>query len=574
MQYQLGRLRIQASLASLSTISYFVQGLAHRLELSDSVLFELELAVEEATTNIIHHAYHDNTDGEIEIRADFIDEKIQLSLVDWGEPFDPSKAKPFDMNAPIEARINGGMGLHLIHHLVDKVERKTFPKRGGPNVLILTKEIRRGGMQRERQREKQEFSAMRAVSEIISTGIELDDLLRLIVNKLVETIEAERGTLYLIDEEKGELFSRILLEDSGVLPEIRLKMGEGIAGHVAETGQTLNIADAYNHPMFNPHYDKVTGYRTQSILTLPMRNPKQKIIGVVQLVNKIGGTFTRRDEQLLNALASQAAISIENARLYAQEFEQQLLNRELEMAHNIQASFLPETVPQIEGWDIAYHWKPVREVAGDFYDFFQMDDGRLAILIADVSGKGIPAALFMALTVTVLRFGMSLGLHPAEMIHRANDLILHSQRSRMFATVFVGYIDMTSGKMEFASAGHNPPLLFRAETQTTEEITASGVAVGVFKSARYDAATVTLGQDDILVLFTDGITEIINADEEEYGEGRLSEVINENVALSAQELAVKIVEEAGAFAAQEGAFDDETLIVIKRTPAIVNREEI
>ncbi|MBZ0309621.1 MAG: ATP-binding protein, partial [Anaerolineae bacterium] len=335
MQYQLGRLRVQATLESLSTISYFLQGLAHRLELSESVLFELELAVEEAATNIIHHAYHDNTDGDVEIRADLIDDnRVQLSLVDWGEPFDPSKVKPFDINAPVETRINGGMGLHLIYHLVDRVERKTFPKRGGPNVLILTKQIQREGMLRERRREKQEFSAMRAVSEIISTGIELDDLLRLIVNKLVETIDAERGTLYLIDDEKGELFSRILLEDSDVLPEIRLKIGEGIAGYVAETGQTLNIADAYHHPMFNPNFDKLTGYLTRTILTLPMRNPKQKIIGVVQLVNKKGGTFTRRDEQLLNALASQAAISIENARLYAQELEQQLLNRELETAHN------------------------------------------------------------------------------------------------------------------------------------------------------------------------------------------------------------------------------------------------
>ncbi len=573
MQYQLGRLRVQATLESLSTISYFLQGLAHRLELSETVLFELELAVEESATNIIHHAYHDKTDGEVEIRADLVDDnRIQLSLVDWGEPFDPSKVKPFDINAPVEARINGGMGLHLIHHLVDKVERKTFPKRGGPNILILTKQIHREGMLRERRREKQEFSAMRAVSEIISTGIELDDLLRLIVNKLVETIDAERGTLYLIDEEKGELFSRILLENSEVLPEIRLKIGEGIAGYVAQTGQTLNIADAHQHPMFNPHYDKITGYHTQTILTLPMRNPKQKIIGVVQLVNKKGSTFTRRDEQLLNALASQAAISIENARLYAQELEQQLLNRELEMARNIQRSFLPDTVPQLVGWDIAYHWNPVREVAGDFYDFYPMKDGRLAILIADVSGKGIPSALFMALTVTVLRFGMSLGLHPAEMIKRANDLILHHQRSRMFATVFVGYLDLKTGVIEFASAGHNPPLLYRAASQTCEEITAAGVAVGVFKSAVYEESTIKLEENDILVLFTDGITEIINADEEEYGEQRLSEVICENAPLPAEDLAAKIIQEAGDFAAEQGAFDDETLIVIRRV--IFNAENI
>lgn len=566
MQYHLGKLRVQATLESLSTISYFVQGLAHRLELSDSVLFELELAVEEAVTNIIHHAYHDDPKAEIEIRADLIDHHIQLSLVDWGAPFDPSQVKPFDINAPIETRIDGGMGLHLIKNLMDKVERKVSHKQGNPNQLILTKQIQRESIIRERQREKQEFSAIRAVSEVMSTGIDLDDLLALIVKKLVETVESDRGTLYLIDEEKGELFSRVLLEDLGTLPEIRLKMGEGIAGYVAETGQTLNIPAAYESPLFNPYYDQITGYRTHTILTLPMRNPQQKIIGVVQLVNKKGGTFTRRDEQLLNAMASQAAISIENARLYAQELEQQVLNRELETARNIQASFLPESVPDLQGWDIAYHWKPIREVAGDFYDFFQMEDGRLAVLIADVSGKGIPSALFMALTVTVLRFGMSLSLRPAEMVKRANDLIIHHQRSRMFATVFVGYMDTHTGKMTFASAGHNPPMLYRADLGECEEITCSGVAVGVFKAAAYDEAAVTLNENDILVLFTDGITEIVNTEEEEFGEERLKEVICENAHLSSQALSAKIMEEASLFAAEQGAFDDETLIVIKRVP--------
>lgn len=566
MQYQLGKLRVQANLENLSTISFFVQGLAHRLELSESVLFELELAVEEATTNIIHHAYHNDPAGEIEIRADLADHQLKLTLVDWGEPFDASKVKPFDIHEPIESRINGGMGLHLIYNLVDKVERKISHRQGNPNLLILTKQIQRENILRERRREKQEFNAIRAVSEIMSSGIDLNDLLALIVKRLVDTIEAERGTLYLIDEEKGELFSRILLEDEGILPEIRLKMGEGIAGYVAETGQTLNIPEAYENPRFNPYYDQITGYRTRSILTLPMRNPQQKIIGVVQLVNKKGGAFTRRDEQLLSAMSSQAAISIENARLYAQELEQQLLNRELETARAIQISFLPETVPQLTGWDIAYHWKPIRDVAGDFYDFYEMEDGRLAILIADVSGKGIPSALFMALTVTVLRFGMSLGLPPAEMIKRANDLILRSQRSRMFATVFVGYLDTSTGEMQFASAGHNPPLLYRHERGVCEEITSSGVAVGLFKTAAYHEATVTLQENDILVLFTDGITEIINADEEEFGEERLKEVVCDHAHLPAQALAAVIIEEASVFAAEAGAFDDETLIVMKRVP--------
>ncbi|NJL34808.1 MAG: serine/threonine-protein phosphatase, partial [Chloroflexaceae bacterium] len=155
---------------------------------------------------------------------------------------------------------------------------------------------------------------------------------------------------------------------------------------------------------------------------------------------------------------------------------------------------------------------------------------------------------------------------PSEMMKRANDLILHSQRSRMFATVFVGYLDTNTGTMQFASAGHNPPLLYRHELGACEEISASGVAVGLFKTAAYGEANVTLKEHDILVLFTDGITEIVDVNEEEFGEERLKEVICEHATLPVQALAAKIMEEASLFAAEAGAFDDETLIVIKRVP--------
>src|SRR5690606_27644608 len=220
--------------------------------------------------------------------------------------------------------------------------------------------------------------------------------------------------------------------------------------------------------------------------------------------------FAFRDERLLAAMSSQAAISIENARLYQQEIQQQLINRELETAYAIQASFLPDALPQIDRWDIGALWRPIRSVAGDFYDFYRLDENRLAVVIADVSGKGIPAALFMALSVTVLRFGMSLHLSPEEVIRRANEIIITEQRSKMFATTFVGYIDLASGALNFASGGHNPPLIYRAARGQCEEVTSSGVAVGLFRGAGFAGAAAQLDPGDILVLYTDGITEVIN----------------------------------------------------------------
>jgi phosphoserine phosphatase RsbU/P len=308
----------------------------------------------------------------------------------------------------------------------------------------------------------------------------------------------------------------------------------------------------------------MTGKESHSILAAPMRNPQQKIIGVVELINKRGGAFSSRDERLLTAMASQAAISIENARLYAQEMRQQLLNKDLETARRIQQSFLPQNVPHLPGWEIAAFWHPMREIGGDFYDFYRLDDDRLAVSIADVTDKGVPAALFMAFSVTVLRFAMTLNFSPAVMMERANQVILANQRSSMFTTAFVAYLDWQTGELQYASAGHNPPILYRTATKRCHYLKAGGVALGVFKDVMFEEKRLIMEPGDILVLYTDGITEIINPREEEFGEDRLEQIILHNITCSAEELGQRIMDANDQFAEGIGDFDDETLIVIKR----------
>lgn len=561
----LGELRVQARQENLRLIAHFVHGIGQRLTLSDKALFDLELAVEEAATNIIHHAYPGERKGHLLISASEAGDFVQVTLTDWGVPLDPAKVKPFDINAPVEARIRGGMGLHFIHALMDSVERTISAEPGQPNTLKLVKLIERAETGGSAMSPVQELNAMRSVSEVMTSNIKLDDLLNLILSKLVTTINAERGTIYLTDEERGELWSRVLLQEAGPLSEIRLKIGEGIAGHVAATGTVLNIPDAYADRRFNPQFDRTSGFHTRSILTAPMINPQQKVIGVVQLLNKKDGTFTFRDERLLTAMAAQAAISIENARLYQQEIQQQLINRELETAHSIQESFLPDRIPALAGWDIGALWCPIRSVAGDFYDFYALSGGRVGIVIADVSGKGIPAALFMALSVTVLRYGMSINLPPHEVLRHANEMIISEQRSRMFATTFVGYLDPASGEMRFACGGHNPPLWYHAATGTVDYVTAQGVAVGIFKEAEFALDRLRMEPGDIFVLYTDGITEVLNGEEEEFGEDRLEALIRQHTALSAQELADRILETINDFAAEQELSDDATLVIVKRT---------
>jgi len=565
----LGELRVEATLDNLRTVAHFIHGIGERLQLSERTLFHLDLAVEEAAVNIIDHAYPPDQVGEILLRAETVDDEIQITLTDWGIPLDPDNVKAFDIHAPVETRIEGGMGLHLIHSLMDAVVRETAQASGDPNTLTLVKHIERAPASGTRPNARhpssvRELNAMLTVSRIMTADLDLDDLLKLILNELAEAIDADLGALYLIDEDRNELFTRVLLKEVGDLREIRLRIGEGIAGHVAATGEILNTQNAYDDPRFVPVPDQISGYRSSTMLTAPMRTPQQKTIGVVQLVNKKSGTFTPQDERLLMAMASQAAIVIENARLYAQEMQQRLTGQELETARRIQTGFLPQNIPQHAGWDIAASWRPAREVAGDFYDFYPLPDGRLAIIIADVSDKGVPAALFMALGVTVLRFAMSLSFAPGALLDHANQSILSNQRSKMFATVFVGYLDLDSGVMQFALAGHNPPLLYRAATGRCETLEALGVAMGLFEGAEYVEKTATLHEEDVLVLYTDGITEVINAAEEEFGEERLEKLVVQHASRSAKELSELIVKTTVAFAQDQGAFDDETLIVIKR----------
>lgn len=568
MTTPLGELRIVAVLENLRILSAFIQGIGQRLQLTEKCLFDIELAVEEAATNVVYHAYGDIPAGDLLAQVDLLDQdSLRIRLTDWGAALDPESVPAFDINAPLEARIDGGMGLHFINSLMDRVTRENGSQLSEPNTLTMVKRIdllQNGARQPDTLRE---LNAMLAVSQLMSAGVPLEQLLHTLINKLVESLDTEGGTLYLIDREKEELYSYVLREggERPRLEEIRLKMGDGIAGHVALTGQILNIKDAATDTRFNPTYDQLTGYKSVTLLAAPMFDRDLKIIGVVELINKKGKPFSKRDERVLMAMAAQAAINIENARLYNSEMERRLMNQELETARRIQTSFLPQNIPQPPGWEVAAFWRPMNDVAGDFYDFFLLPDGRLAVVIADVSGKGIPAALFMALSVTVLRFAMGLNFPPDKLMNHSNQTIADSQQSMMFTTAFAAYINLETGEISFASAGHNPPLLYRAAVQQCHYLTAPGVAMGIFRGAAYEAKVVPLEPGDVLVMYTDGITEIINDDEEEFGVERLEALVVERAgSASAQELVNAIEQAAMAFTQGRGAFDDETLVVVRR----------
>lgn len=550
----LAEMRIPAVRESLKSISYFGDGIAHRLRLSEAARSELEIAIEESVGSIIQRASLSGAEGDMLIRAELEGEILRLVFTDWFVFQMDERAVPDTLQE--------GLRLQLLQQLTESVEQRHLPT--GENILTLLKRVVLGNYPRERFTPQRELIALQTITQTMATNIKLDDLLKLIIEQLLAAIDCERGTLYLLDAERGELFSKILTEDENLLTEIRVKVGEGIAGYVAATGETVNIVNAYADPRFNQAIDRQTGYVSRAILTAPMRNPESKIIGVVQVLNKRGGPFSARDERMLIAISAQAAISIENARLHEQALQQELINQELHVAKKIQMSLLPSFTPTHPNWEISVFWHAARRVAGDFYDFQRLEDERWGIAIGDVSGKGIPAALFMGVSATVLRFVTALDLPPVEVMRNINKALTAMNRdSQMFASIFLGFLNFETGLMDCAAAGHNPPLVVRANG-SAEYVKVPGVIAGMFEEAPFHPRQIMVNPGDVLVLYTDGITEATDPDDDLFGEERLKTLVVFSVDESAQEIRDRVVKAISAFSGARGSFDDETLIVIKR----------
>jgi sigma-B regulation protein RsbU (phosphoserine phosphatase) len=272
-------------------------------------------------------------------------------------------------------------------------------------------------------------------------------------------------------------------------------------------------------------------------------------------------------------IASQAAIAVENDRLLTEAAEQERMKQELDFAQRIQASFLPDRAPKVPGWELATIWQPARQVGGDFYDFVPLAPeaaeasgagNRVGLIIADVADKGVPAALYMALSRTLVRTVAIDGRPAGEALARANDLILADARSHLFVTLLYAIIEPDTGLVRYVNAGHMPPLLVRAVDGGVVELREHGMALGVLSGMEYQEQKVQLAQGDILVMYTDGVTDAWNLDQQMFERERLVDLVSEYQGLSAPLLAEAIRSAVTDFVGDAPQFDDLTLVVAKR----------
>lgn len=380
--------------------------------------------------------------------------------------------------------------------------------------------------------------------------------------------------------ESGYPFARISLNDD---PANR----QEVLTYVASTGQSVNIPDKAKEDAFSfallDAFDAASGYKTISLLTVPLR--KEGVQGVLLLINaqepESGRIipFSRYHVLVAESLASQAGVVIHNHALREHTARLRVLEEELRIGRQIQSGFFPSAIPQPAGWEIDAHLRPAREVGGDFYDVFPLPGGRLGFVVADVCGKGVGAALFMALIRTLIRAfierdmhgennGVPPGREAADSLTRTTAFInqyimAHHFQNNIFATLFIGLLEPDSGELAYVNAGHVPPLRRHGEEVDDHRLVPSGPAVGLVKEAAYEMRRITLAPGDWLLVYTDGVTEARNAAGEPFGFQRLKKVSLDPAAPPAQFLRM-IDEQVSRFTGRPEPWDDVTMLVLRR----------
>lgn len=401
------------------------------------------------------------------------------------------------------------------------------------------------------------------ISQTINSSLDLDVVMESLMDEVISATQAERGFLMLINPEGELVFRTARGMDQNTIEESDFKISRGIVERVAREGTPLLTSNAQTDERLDMRAS-VKLYGLRSVLCVPIIL-KDEILGVIYVDNRYqDGIFKEDDLDLLNSIASSAGIAIDNARLYRIAVEKGRMERELQMARDVQKTLIPPDTPQLSGWEFAACWKPAHEVSGDYYDFIPLGGGRQAVVVADVSDKGMPAAMFMALSRSIIRSVAGMAGDPAEDIRKANLLIHRDAAEGMFITLFYAVFEADSGEFQYVNAGHNPPIVVRHASKKIEKLTRTGMAAGVESDSDFQSASVKMGDEDFLMIYTDGVTDSRHG-ETEFGEERLEEALLENADLPPQKLIDRLEEEVCVFSEGGVPVDDITLLMVKKT---------
>jgi len=406
----------------------------------------------------------------------------------------------------------------------------------------------------------QDLEAILAVTSKLAAPFDLRTMLTEVMSAAKQVLGAEGGSVWLYDAVTDEL----LLEVATGIEPIRVPAGTGLVGACARNRRVINVPDCYSDPRFNPEVDRRSGFRTRCMLTLPLVDHKDVLVGVMQVLNKTGGVFDRDDEDLAIALAAQCAVALQRVKMTEALIEGEKLRQELEMARIVQQSTLPSSMPEVAGYDVFGTFQPAGLTGGDTFDLANLEQGLLVVL-ADATGHGIAPALSVTQMQAMLRIAFRLGASLETAFTQVNNQLAATLPPDRFITAFIGLLDAPQHRLRFHSGGQGPILHYRAATGecVRHKPTSFPLAAMPVTTLR-PAVTIELAPGDLVLLLSDGIYEYRSADGDEFGEGRVSEMARRHHGLPMQEFSAHLLAEVKAFARGAPQEDDMTVVLLKR----------
>jgi sigma-B regulation protein RsbU (phosphoserine phosphatase) len=401
----------------------------------------------------------------------------------------------------------------------------------------------------------------------MSRETDLTGLLLKILQRSHPWMRAEACSIFLPDPETGELVIHSAHGDSApTLGGFRIPPGQGIVGAAMEERRTLRVDDAASDSRFYRKGDETTGWTTRTLLASPLLDGGE-CLGVIEFINAVGRpAFTAEDEQMVEYFAGLVAAALGRIRAQAAALERAQMQRDLELARELQAGLLPRVFPsaaELPGLELFARLEPAREVSGDLYDFFELSPGRLCFVVGDVSGKGIAAGLFMAMTRTLLRATAAPGLDPQEILMRVNHQLVRDNQADLFVTLMLGIVESGTGRVTYGLCGHPPPLLIAPSGSPQFQAT-GGTPLGILPEARVAQRELVLQPGETLLVYTDGVTEAMDMNQTLFGEERLRAAGTAVAGDSAQSCIERVLAQVAGFVGDAEVSDDIALLAIRR----------
>ncbi len=432
-----------------------------------------------------------------------------------------------------------------------------------PLAAQIAVSIENAGLYEEKSRDALTQQVMNEVGKEMTAILELEELLARVAVLMRRAIEYEiLGIfLYRADRKAMELKVAIGYADETVERWRLLPLGKGLLGHAVQARETIVSTDLANDPRAISART-VDGRWTLSEVAIPLIS-RDRLLGGMVVESCDPRYFTPERVQILETLASQIAVSIDNAQLFQELLnKEQRLEADFALARDLQKSMLPPSRPQVKGMEFAALFRPAQSLGGDYYDFLWLADNLLALAIADVSGKGVAAAITMGAVRSALRFAARLETSPAQVLYHVNRRLVRDVKKRTYVTLFYCVLDCSTRILRWSNGGHYPPILFRADGRI-EELARGGLPVALFDKSRYAAGRARLERGDLVFFYTDGVVEAVSAEGEEFGRDRLREYVRARTRLPARSILRGLLGEVKKFSRGMEQGDDITAFLFK-----------